>query len=80
MRSALNSSQGAACLQVLQQHRNFEWAIKYLLVESQDYTQLMTAGEADRALGDAAPPATWDVAHAHWPRGHAVGALGGCGM
>lgn len=36
---------------MLQTHRNFEWAIKYLLIESQDYAQLMTPGEPERALG-----------------------------
>lgn len=50
MRCVLSSS-GLSSLLVLQSHRNFEWAVKYLLVESQDYTQLMTPGEPERALG-----------------------------
>ena len=39
-------------LQVLLSHRNWEWAIKYLLVESQEYCLLSGGGESDR-LGPA---------------------------
>ena len=31
---------GAACAQVLQTHRNWEWAIRYVLIESADYAQV----------------------------------------
>ena len=48
MKLVVEGPDGATCLQVLLNHRNWEWAIKYLLVESQDYTQLGSGIETDR--------------------------------
>ena len=51
LRAVLSSPAGPQCALVLQTHRNWEWAIRYVLVESPDYTQLPAEGELEKNLG-----------------------------
>merc|ERR1719313_2002711 len=51
LRAVIANAAGGACVQVLQTHRNWEWAIRYVLVEGPDYAQLPADGEPEGSLG-----------------------------
>lgn len=47
LRTMLACPEGDACLKVLVSHRNWEWAIRYVVVEHVDYVQLLHPAEQE---------------------------------
>jgi ubiquitin C-terminal hydrolase len=45
LRCMLDFPEGDACLRVLVSHRNWDWALRYVLVEQADYVQLLKGAE-----------------------------------
>lgn len=45
LRSMLDCPEGDACVRVLVGHRNWEWALRYVVVEQPDYVQLLHSAE-----------------------------------